>query len=425
MIQTKVERIATNLVKLEVEVDSETVAKAMSEVYQQNIKKYNVKGFRKGKAPLKVFAQQYDKFFDGEVINKVCPSAYEEALRTHEIYAVESPTVQIKQMEINKSLIFEVSVTVKPEVTLGQYKDLEIRHIINAVTDEDVNREIEYVQDKNARMVGVDNRPVQEKDIITVDFEGSIDGLVIPNSKCENFDLEIGKKQLIPGFEEALIGAEIGKEKAISVTFPEQYHVINLAGKNAIFNVLVKSINEKHLPELDDEFARDVSEFDTFEEYKNDIKRQLEEVARNESEEQFEKEVLETIVNNTTMDIPNVMFENRIGQLIEEFTRKLFTQQMNLQKYMDRFKLTYEDVRNKFREQAQKEVKNRLVLEEIAKIEGIDAELSELEEEMETLSKKHNISKEELLQKHIVENLKDSIKIRKTVDFVKKNTKKI
>ena len=324
-----------NEVKLEITVEAEKFENAMKKVYFQNAKYFNIPGFRKGKAPMNIVEKYYGaQIFYEDAFNEVATEAYEEALTENKIDVVSRPEVDIAQMEKGKDLIFTVVVQTKPEVKLGKYKGIEIQKIEYKVDKKDVDHELEHMQEHNSRLVTVDDRPLENGDTATIDFEGFVDGVAFEGGKAEGHELEIGSGTFIPGFEEQLIGMELENEKEIKVTFPKEYFSKDLAGKDATFKVKLHDIKKKELPELDDEFAKDVSEFDTLEELKKSIKEKL--TKNKEQREKYETEeaVLKAVCEDSKLDIPSGMIELEIDNMLKDFEQRLSYQGLNLEQYL-------------------------------------------------------------------------------------------
>jgi len=426
-MNVKVENVEKNVVQLEIEVDAEKFEQGIQRAYLKNVKKYNVPGFRKGKAPRKMIERYYGEgvFFD-DAINEVCPGAYNEAIEAHNIHPVDRPDIDIKQIEPGKSLIFTAKVTVKPEVELGEYKGVEVSKIDVNVTDEDVQKELERVADRNSRLITVEDRPVQKGDIVVIDFEGFIDGVPFEGGKGTNYSLEIGSGYFIPGFEDQLIGATTGAQVDVNVTFPEDYGNAEVAGKAALFKVTVHEIKVKELPTIDDEFAKDVSEFETLEEYKADIKKKLVEAAEHRAKHQLEDNVVGKVTENATVDIPKVMIEKQIDSMVRDFELRLRFQGLDIENYLKMMNMDMKTFREQFAERAEKEVKTQLVLEKISEVENPEVTDEDVNKEISRLAENYN-QKEEEFRKHLseddIEYIRSGLKISKTVDFLVANAK--
>ena len=409
----KNEQIEKNLVKLTFEVSAEDFDKAINQVYKKNVKKFNVPGYRKGKAPRKIIEKYYTEavFYD-EAINSVLPQAYDEALKESGVESVARPEIDVEEIKKGEPVVFTALVTTKPEVKLGDYKGIEVEKIDHTVTDEDVDKDIEATQKKNARLITVDDRAIENGDIAVIDFEGFVD------------ELEIGSGTFIPGFEEQLVGAETDADVDVKVTFPEEYHAENLAGKDAVFKVKVKEIKKRELPELDDDFASEVSEFDTMDEFRADVRKKLEEAAENKAKVETENAVIDKVIENAEFDLPDAMVETQIDNSVRDFAQRLSYQGMNLDMYMQYTGMTMDALRAQFAEQAKKQLSGSLVLEAIQKAEGIEAGPEEVELELVDMSKKYNMELDklkELLGDAEKESIKKDLEIQKTITMIVNN----
>ncbi|MGE5613243.1 MAG: trigger factor [Bacillota bacterium] len=426
-MQVKVEKTGKNEVQIEIEVGAERFEQGLQRAFAKNAKRFNIPGFRRGKAPRHIVEKFYgEQVLYEDAINDVCPEAYDRAIEENDIHPVDRPEIDIKQIGKGQALIFTAKVIVKPEVELGQYKDIEVQKADATVTDEDVEKEIERVRERNARLITVEDRPVADKDFVTIDFEGSIDGKPFDGGKGEDYSLVIGSGTFIPGFEEQLIGVSKGEEKEISVNFPDEYHNKDLAGKAALFKVKVKEIKVKELPVLDDEFAKDTSEFDTLEEYKADLRKKLTERAEHEARHKDEDNVIEKVVGNAVVDIPPVMVEKRVDSIVYDFDMRLRYQGLDLKKYLEVTGMEINKFREQFKERAENEVKTQLVLEKISQAEGIVPTDEETDAEIKKLAENYKQSEEEFRQ-HLkpddIEYIKNTIVARKTVDFLLEHAK--
>lgn len=414
-----------NEVKLEITVEAEKFENAMKKVYFQNAKYFNIPGFRKGKAPMNIVEKYYGaQIFYEDAFNEVATEAYEEALTENKIDVVSRPEVDIAQMEKGKDLIFTAVVQTKPEVKLGKYKGIEIQKIEYKVDKKDVDHELKHMQEHNSRLVTVDDRPLENGDTATIDFEGFVDGVAFEGGKAEGHELEIGSGTFIPGFEEQLIGMELENEKEIKVTFPKEYFSKDLAGKDATFKVKLHDIKKKELPELDDEFAKDVSEFDTLEELKKSIKEKL--TKNKEQREKYETEeaVLKAVCEDSKLDIPSGMIELEIDNMLKDFEQRLSYQGLNLEQYLKMIGKTEEEMRKEYEPQAIEAIKSRLVLEAIMKAEKIEASEEEIKTKMEEMAKSYGKDVEELSKNENLKNyLAEGIKSEKALEFIVNNAK--
>ncbi|MDD6484409.1 MAG: trigger factor [Clostridiales bacterium] len=421
----KNEQVEKNLVKLTFEVSAEDFDKAINQAYRKNAKKFNIPGFRKGKAPRAIVEKYYTEavFYD-DAINAVLPEAYEAAVKEAELDVVAKPEIDVEEIKKGEPVVFTALVTTKPEVKLGEYKGIEVEKIDYTVTDEDVTKDLEASQKRNARLVSVDDRPVAEGDIAVIDFEGFVDGVAFDGGKGENYELEIGSGTFIPGFEEQLVGANIDDLVDVNVTFPEEYHAEELKGKEALFKVKVNEIKLRELPELDDDFASEISEFETMEEYKADLKKKLEAQAEEKAKTETENKVVDKAVENAEFELPDAMVEAQIDRLINDFAQRLQYQGMNLDMYMQYTGQTIESMREQFAEQAKKQLSGSLVLEAIAKAEGIEAGPEEIELNLVDMAKKYNMELDklkELLSEADMDGIAKDLVIQKTVTMLANN----
>ena len=420
-MKTSVEKLENNKVKLEIEVDAQQFDEAMQKAYLKNRKHITIPGFRKGRAPRQIIERYYGEgIFYEDAINEACPKAYEEAVRESGIEPVDQPTIDIVQIGGGKSLIFTAEVTVKPEVELGQYKGIEINKVEYNVTDQDIDNQLEMIREQNARWVSVEDRPAKEGDLLTIDYKGYVDGEAFEGGTAEKQTLEIGSQRFIPGFEEQLVGMKVGDEKEIQVTFPEEYHAEDLKGKEATFEIKVHEIKEKELPELDDEFVKDISEFDTLEEYKANLRKTMEENAKQREKIEMENQLLEKVVQNAKVDIPEVMVENEIDAMVRDMDFRMRYQGLDLQTYLDMINTSMEDFRAQFKDDAYNRVKLQLTLEQIIKEEKIEASEEDLEREYEKIAEQYKLDVERVKKDYQgqEEGLKRSLAVQKAVDFL-------
>ncbi len=421
----KTEQIEKNLVKLTFEVSAEDFDKAINRAYKKNANRFNIPGYRKGKAPRSIVEKYYTSavFYD-DAINDVLPSAYEEALKESELESVARPEIDVDEIKKGEPIVFTALVTTKPEVTLGKYKGIEVDKIDYTVTDKDVDDDIEAARVKNARLITVDDRGVEQGDIAVIDFEGFTDGKPFDGGKGEGYELEIGSNTFIPGFEEQLVGAKTSDDVEVKVTFPEEYHADNLAGKDAVFKVKVNEIKKRELPELDDDFASEVSEFDTLEEYRADVRKKLEEAAANKAKSETENAIIDKAIENAEFEIPDAMMEAQIDSIVRDFSQSIAYQGMTLDMYMQYTGQTEETFREQFREQAKKQIEGSLVLEAIKKAEGIEAGPEELELHLVDMAKKYNMELDKLkeaLSDAEKEGIKQELEMQKTIDMIVNN----
>lgn len=426
-MSVKLENVEKNVVRLEIELDAATFEEGVKKAFLKNGRKFNVPGFRKGKAPRNIIERYYgEQVFYEDAINEVFPDAYEKAVEENKLEPVERPALDIKQIGKGENFIFTATVTVKPEVELGQYKGVEVPKKVVLVTEDDVEKEIASVADKNSRLITVSDRGIEKGDTAIIDFEGFLDGVAFEGGKGEDYNLVIGSGSFIPGFEDQLIGVSAGADVDVNVTFPEDYHQADLAGKLTNFKVKVKEIKVKEVPQIDDEFVKDVSEFDTLEEYKADIRKKLTEEAEHKAKHETEDEVVKAVAEKATVDIPNVMIESRIDSIARDFDYRLRYQGIELAKYLEIMGRTMEEFRDEFRDRAADEVKIQLVLEKVKDTEGITATDEEMEEEIKKLAVNYGTEAEELkkqLRPEDMEYITNTVVSGKTVDFLVENAK--
>ncbi len=414
-----------NELKLTFTVPASRFEEAIQEVFKKSAKYFNIPGFRKGKAPFKIVERYYgDSIFYEDAFNELAPVVYDEEIKENKIEVASRPQVDVVQMEKGKDLIFTAIVATKPEVKLGKYKEIPLKKIEYKVTDEDIDHEINHMAEHNSRMVTVEDREVKDKDIVTIDFEGFTDGKPFEGGKAENHELTIGSKTFIPGFEDQIIGMKIGEEKDIKVTFPEDYFSKDLAGKEATFHVVLHGIKEKQLPTIDDEFAKDVSEFDTLKELKDSIKEKMEKENEERAKHETEDAAIEEVCKNTNIDIPEGMVELEIDNIMQNLDQRLSYQGLNLEQYLKMMGKSEEDFRKDYKEQAEKNVKTRLVLEQIVKDEKIKEDEKYIKEKLEEMAKQYNRKVEDLEKNEELKNyLAESSKTEQAVKLVVDNAK--
>ena len=426
-MSVQVEKLEKNMAKLTIEVAAEELEKAIEAAYQKNKSKISIPGFRKGKVPRQMIERMYGKeVFYEDAANALIPDAYEKALDECEEDIVSSPSIDVVQIEAGKPFIFTAEVALKPEVKLGKYKGVKVEKADITVTDEEVDAEINTERENNARNIEVTDRAVKDGDITTLDFEGFVDGVAFEGGKGENYPLTIGSGAFIPGFEEQLIGAEIGKEVEVNVTFPEDYQAEDLKGKAAVFKCTVKEIKEKQLPELDDEFASEVSEFETLAEYKADVKGKLEERKAKEAKDAKEAAVIEEIVKDSEMEIPEAMLATQQRQMVDEFAQRIQMQGLSIDQYFQFTGSSYEQMIEQVKPQAEKRIQSRLVLEAVAKAENITATDEDYEDELKVMAEAYQMEVEkvkELLPEKSVAQIKEDIAVKKAAEFVVENAK--
>ncbi len=415
-----------NEVKFEITVEAAKFEDAMKKVYFKSAKYFNIPGFRKGKAPMQIVEKYYGpEIFYEDAFNEVAQEALEEAVEENKLDVVSRPEVDVKQMEKGKDLIFTVVMQTKPEAEVSKYKGIEIKKVEYNVTDEDVEHELHHMQEHNSRLISVDDRAVESGDTTTIDFEGSVDGVPFEGGKAENYDLEIGSNTFIPGFEDQIIGMKIDEEKDVKVKFPEEYFSKELAGKDAVFKVKLHEIKKKELPELDDEFAKDVSEFDTLDELKADIKAKQEKQNEEKAKYETQDAVIKALCEKTKVEIPSGMVEMEVENMLKDFEQRLAYQGLNLEQYFKMMGKTEEEVKKEYEPQAIEGIKSRLALEAVIKAEKIEATDKEVEDKMKEMAKNYGKENdEEFLKNENVKNyIKQGLESEKAIDFLVKNAK--
>ncbi len=426
----QVEKLEKNMAKLTIEVDAAKVNDAIKKAYDKNKGKMSVPGFRKGKVPQAMIEKMYGpEVFYEDAANFLIPDAYaEEVEAAEDLEVVSQPKIDVVQMEKGKNFIFTAEVALKPPVDLGKYKGVKIEKIDTEVTDEDIDKEIKREQEANARTITVEDRPVKDGDTAVIDFEGFIGDKAFEGGKGENYPLVIGSGSFIPGFEEQLIGKNSGDDVDVKVTFPEDYNAKDLAGKEALFKVKINEIKEKELPELDDEFASEVSEFDTMAEYREDVKKNLAEKKEREAKDKKEDAVIEAIIKDSKMDIPEAMVETQARTMVNDYARRLQSQGLSLEQYFMFTGLDMDKFTDQMKEGARKRIESRLILEAVVKAENFEVTDEEYEKELERIAGeskmevdklKEYIGDDEYGKKQII----DDLKIQKAVDFVVDNAK--
>ena len=415
-----------NEVKFEITVEAAKFEDAMKKVYFKSAKYFNIPGFRKGKAPMQIVEKYYGpEIFYEDAFNEVAQEALEEAVEENKLDVVSRPEVDVKQMEKGKDLIFTVVMQTKPEAEVSKYKGIEIKKVEYNVTDEDIEHELHHMQEHNSRLISVEDRAVESGDTTTIDFEGSVDGVPFEGGKAENYDLEIGSNTFIPGFEDQIIGMKIDEEKDVKVKFPEEYFSKELAGKDAVFKVKLHEIKKKELPELDDEFAKDVSEFDTLKDLKADIKAKKEKQNEEKAKYETQDAVIKALCEKTKVEIPSGMVEMEVENMLKDFEQRLAYQGLNLEQYFKMMGKTEEEVKKEYEPQAIEGIKSRLALEAVIKAEKIEATDKEVEDKMKEMAKNYGKENdEEFLKNENVKNyIKQGLESEKAIDFLVKNAK--
>lgn len=423
----QVEKLEHNMAKLTIEVGPDELEKALEKAYQKNKGKISVPGFRKGKVPRKLIEKMYGpEVFYEEAANELIPDAYDKALEECEEEIVSSPKIEVTEIEAGKGFTFTAEVALKPAVTLGKYKGVKIDKIDTAVTDDEVMAAIEKERESNAREIVITDRPVKNGDDTVIDFEGFVDGVAFEGGKGENYPLTIGSGAFIPGFEEALIGANLNENVDVNVTFPEDYQASELAGKPAVFKCVVKEIKEKELPELDDEFASEVSEFDTLDEYKADVKKNLEERKVSDAKVKKADAALDAVIAEATMDIPEAMITTTQRQMLDEYSQNMRMQGISLEQYMQYTGVDADSLMEQLKPQAESRIKARLVLGAVAEAEKLTATEEDFEEEIKTMAEAYGMEADkvkELLGEKGKKSVLEDICIKKAQEFVADNAK--
>jgi len=418
----QVEKLEKNMAKLTIEVPAEELEKALQNAYLKNKNKINVSGFRKGKVPRQMIEKLYGpEIFYEDAANELIPEAYAKAADECELQLVSRPVVDVVQIVKGQPFIFTAEVAVKPEVTLGTYKGIEVEKADIAATEAEVEAELKKEQENNSRTVSVEDRAVADGDMTVIDFEGFVDGVAFEGGKGTDYPLTIGSGAFIPGFEEQLIGVELGKETEVNVTFPEEYHAADLAGKPAVFKCTVKEIKVKELPELDDEFAQDVSEFDTLEEYKADLAKKVEEKKAAQAKAAKEDAVIEKIIEGAAMEIPEAMIQTQAEQLVDDFAQRLQMQGMAMEQYMQYTGSTVDAMVEQMKPQATKRIQSRLVLEAVAAAEGIVISEEEVEAEIGRMAEAYKMEADklkDLISEGEKKNMKEDLAIQKAIELV-------
>ncbi|MED4934341.1 trigger factor [Heyndrickxia coagulans] len=427
-MSAKWEKTEGNQGILTVEVDAETVDKSLDKAFKKVVKQINVPGFRKGKIPRPLFEKRFGvESLYQDALDMIVPGEYEKAIEETGIEPVDTPNIDVEQMEKGKPLIFKATVTVKPEVKLGEYKGLEVEKPDTEVTDEDVEEELKKLQERLAELVIKEDGEAEMGDTVVIDFEGFVDGEAFEGGSAENYSLELGSGNFIPGFEEQLVGVKTGDEKEIEVTFPEEYHASELAGKKAVFKVKVHEIKAKHLPELDDEFAQDADdEVETLDALKEKIKKDLKESKEHAAKHAVEDAVVEKAAENAEMDIPEAMINTELNRMLQEFEQNLSAQGLNLELYYQFSGQNEEALRNQMKEDAEKRVRFNLTLEAVANAEKLEVSDEEVDEELKRMSEMYGMPVEDIRRAlGSTDGIKADLKARKAIDFLVQNSKTV
>ena len=420
-----VENLEKSMAKLTITVSAEDFEEAMVKSYNKNKKNISIQGFRKGKAPRKMVEKLYGpEVFYEDAANFVIPDAYEEAAKDSGLEIVARPEIDVVEIEKGKEFVFTATVALKPEVTLGEYKGIEVEKNVVKIMAADVNAELERIREQNSRMITVEDRGIKKDDTAVIDYEGFVDGEPFQGGKGEDYPLVIGSHSFIDTFEDQLIGKKAGEEVEVNVTFPEEYHEASLKGKPALFKVTIKEIKVKELPKLDDEFASEVSEFETLKDYKASIKKSLTEKKKEEVKRQKEEEALSKVVENITVDIPSAMIDEQTQQMIQEFANRIVSQGIGFEQYMQMTGMTPEALMGQMRPEAEKRIKTRLTLEAIVKAENIKATAKDIEKEIENMASMYQMEVDkvkEMLGDEMKEQFAQDVAVQKAVEFIAKN----
>jgi len=414
-----------NELKLSFEVEAIKFDEAIKKVYTKSAKYFNIPGFRKGKAPMAMIEKQYgSEIFYEDAFNEIVPEIYEKELKENNIEAVSKPNLDVEQIGKGQDLKFTAVVQIKPEVKLGKYKGIQIKKIEYNVSDEDIEHELGHMAERNSRIVPVEDRAVENGDITVIDFEGSVDGVKFEGGKAEGHELEIGSGSFIPGFEEQIIGMKQDEEKDIKVKFPDDYFSEDLKGKEAVFHIVLHEIKKKELPEINDDFAKDTSEFETLEELKNSIKEKLEEENKSKMKYETEEEAIKEVCKSTQIDIPSGMIDTELDNMVKDIETRLSYQGMNMEMYLQMIGKTLEEFKKEGEEQAKETIKTRLILEQIVKDEDIKPDEKKLEEKLEEMAKAYGKEKDELKKnEYFMEYLTKQLTQEKAIELIVTNAK--
>lgn len=423
----QVEKLEKNMAKLTIEAGADELEKAIEKAYQKQKNKISIPGFRKGKVPRQMVEKMYGKeVFYEDAANELIPDAYDKALDECEEDIVSSPKIEVVQIEAGKPFIFTATVALKPEVKLGKYKGVKVDKMDTEVTDEEIDEEINKERENNARTIVVEDRPVKDGDMTKLDFEGFVDGEAFEGGKGEDYPLTIGSGTFIPGFEEQLVGAEVGKEVEVKVTFPEDYQAENLQGKEAVFKCTVKEIKEKELPELDDEFASEVSEFETMAEYREDVKNTLAKKKEKDAKNAKEEAAIKAVVEESELDIPEPMLESQQRQMVDEFAQRITMQGLSMEQYFQFTGTNYQKMVEQVKPQALERIKSRLVLEAVVKAENIEVTEDDYEKELETMAEVYQMEVakvKDLMGEREKKNIMQDLAVRKAAEFITDHAK--
>ena len=421
-MSVQVENLEKNTAKLTIEVPAEKFEEAVQHSYNKNKGKFNIPGFRKGKAPFNMIKKMYGVgVFYEDAVDEVIDASYPDAAKESGLEIVSRPAVSIEQIEEGKSFIYTAKVAVKPEVTLGQYKGVEVQKTKSDVTEEDIETEIKRAREKNSRLITVEDRGIEDGDQVTIDFDGSVDGKRFEGGKAEDYPLTIGSHTFIDNFEEQLIGKTTGEECEVNVTFPAEYHVEELKNKPAVFKVKVKEIQRKELPEANDEFASEVSDFDTMEEYKKDLSEKLHAEKIEAAKTADEDKIVAKVIENATMEIPDQMVEEQVNGMVNDYARRLESQGISFKQYVEITGMTAEKIGEQMKPQAIKRIQTRLVLEAVVKAENIQADDAAVEEQFDKMAEDFKMDKEQIkgmFGEEQMAQLKEDLAVQKAIDFL-------
>ena len=415
-----------NEVKLEITVEAKKFDETMKKIYFKTAKYFNIPGFRKGKAPMNIVERYYGtEIFYEDTFNEIAQETLEQAVEENKLDVVSRPDIEVTQIGKGQDLIYTAIFQTKPEAKLGKYKGIEIKKIEYNLEDKDIEHELEHMQEHNSRLISIDDRPVEDGDITVIDFEGFVDGKTFEGGRAENYELTIGSKTFIPGFEDQIIGMKIDEEKDVNVTFPEEYFSKDLAGKEATFKVKLHEIKKKELPKLDDEFAKDVSEFDTLEELKKSIKEKLEEDAKQRQKYETEEAVVKAVTENIEVEVPSGMIETEVENMIKDIETRLSYQGLKLEQYLQMLNKTEDEMKKEYEPQALEAVKTRLMIDAVIKAEKIEANIEEIDEKIKEMAKNYGKENDEefIQNENVRKYIEEGIKSEKALDFLVKNAK--
>ena len=422
MSLTSCEKTKTNTYELVVSVGAEEFQGAIEKAYRKNVSKISIPGFRKGKAPKAMIEKMYGEgVFYEDAINMLYPDAYEQAVKEAGIEPVAAPSIEVQDADKTTGFTFKAEVTVKPEVEVENYKGIAVTKTVRPVTDEEIDHELSHLQERNARVIDVEDRPAQDGDQTVIDFEGFVDGVAFEGGKGEKFPLTLGSGQFIPGFEEQIVGKKIGDEFDVTVTFPEDYHAEELKGKEAVFKVKLHEIKTRELPELDDEFAKDVSEFDTLAEYKEDLRKKLQASHDEQSDREVESALIDGILAGMKVELPQAMIDNRVDEMLQDFAYRLQSQGLDVKTYMQYTGMDMDAMRKTYAEPAERQVKVRLALEKIAQLENLAATQEELDAEYKKLADSYQMEEDKIKAVIAAEDLEKDICVNKAIALVREN----